>query len=122
MATLVPKQIAGPFEIITAGTADFTWAACSTDTDTFPCTGKEIIIVRNSNTGSTAYTFTVTSVVDEKNRERTEAYTLQAGDYAVFGMGLTTKQGWRNGTNIIIDVSNAEVLVAILKLPLDTLR
>ena len=121
MATLTPVTIKGPFETIGANAADFTWAAGSVSTDNFACTGKEITLVHN--TGGSPYTFTIVSVADEKNRTKDEPYTLAAGEYAVFGQGLTIKQGWRQGGGTIItDVENAAVEIAILTLPADALR
>jgi len=121
MAALTPVVIKGPFETIGANGADFTFAAGSVSTDSFACTGKEVILVFNS--GGSPYTFTVVSVPDEKNRSLDEAYTLGAGEYAAFGHGLTVKLGWRqSGGTVITDVENAAVKIAILTLPADTLR
>lgn len=117
MAALTPVTIIGPFAAVSAGAADFTWTAGDTGTDTFACTGREILLAYNS--GGSPYTITITSVDDQFGRsEDITAYSLAAGDYAVFGVGLTNSPGWKqtNGT-IIVDVENAAVKWAVLKLP-----
>jgi hypothetical protein len=118
MAALTPVTIIGPFTAVTAGAADFTFAAGSTGTDTFACTGRQILLAYNSD-GANPYTVTISSVNDEQNRAGDiTTYSLAAGDYAVFGIGLTNLQGWKqtNGT-IIVDVENAAVKWAVLTLP-----
>jgi hypothetical protein len=117
MAALTPVTIKGPFTAIAADGADFTFAAGSTGTDTFACDGRQILLAYNS--GAAPYTITITSVDDEKGRsEDIGPYTLAAGDYAVFGVGLTNAVGWKqtNGT-IIVDVENVAVKWAVLTLP-----
>ena len=118
-ATAITVQtIKGPFEAIAAGGADFTLAAGDVaNGNKFQCTGREILIVENG--GASPYTVTITSVDDEKGRaENITSYSLAAGDFAVFGVGLTNSQGWKqtDGT-ILVNVENAAVLVAVLRLP-----
>ena len=117
MPALTVQTIKGPFETIAAGGADFTLAAGATDGDTFQCTGREILIVFNS--GAAPYTITITSVDDEKGRsEDIATYSLAAGDYAVFGVGLTNAKGWKNASGLIaLDVENVAVKWAVLRLP-----
>lgn len=113
------QTIKGPFEAITAGGADFTFAAGTiTDGDTFVCTGREILIVTNTEVAD-AKTVTITSVDDEKGRsEDITAYSLAAGDFAVFGVGLTNSKGWKSTAGKVrITVSAATVKVAVLRLP-----
>ena len=118
MAALTVQTIKGPFDAIAAGGADFTLAAGSTDGDTFQCTGREILIAYNSD-GANPYTITITSVDDEKGRsEDIAAYSLAAGDYAVFGVGLTNAKGWKNSSGLVaVDVENVAVKWAVLRLP-----
>lgn len=118
MPAITIQTIKGPFEAITAGGADFTFTAGDTGGDTFVCTGREILIVYNS--GASPYTCTIASVDDEKGRsEDITAYSLAAGDFAVFGIGLTNSQGWKNTSTglVSLDVENAAVKWAVLKLP-----
>lgn len=117
MPALTVQTIKGPFEAIIANGADFTLTAGDTGTDTFQCTGREILIAFNSGAG--ARTLTITSQSDEKGRSLDiTAYSLGAGEYAVFGVGLTNSKGWKNTANLItVDVEHAEVKWAVLRLP-----
>ena len=119
MAVLTPVTIKGPFEAIAANGADFTFAAGSTGTDTIACNGRDIIIAYNSDP-TNPYTITIISEDDEKGRsEDITAYSLAAGEYAVFGVGLTNSTGWKDSVTglITVDVENAAVKWAILRLP-----
>lgn len=112
------QTIKGPFEAIVANGADYTMAAGTvTDGDTFVCTGREILLCRNINVA--AKTITITSIADETNRtEDIATYSIGAGEYAVFGVGLTNAKGWKSTAGTIrITVEHADVLVAVLRLP-----
>ena len=114
---LAIQTIKAPFATISANGADFTFAAGTiTDGDTFVCTGKEILLVKN---GTGTNTITITSVADEKARTGDiTTYSLGAGEFAAFGVGLTNSAGWKStGGTIRITVSSTEVTVAVLKLP-----
>jgi len=119
-ATAITVQsVKAPFAAITAGSADFTLAAGdAVNGNSFVCTGKELLIVNNSD-GALPYYVTISSVDDEKGRsEDITQYSLAAGDYAVFGVGLTNSKGWKQTSGVInIAVENAAVLVAVLRLP-----
>jgi len=112
------QQMLGPFAAYGAGLADFTFAAGTiTDGDTFVCTGREILLVQNSD--AAPQTITITSVDDEKGRsEDITAYSMAAGDFAVFGIGLTNSSGWKSSSGTVrITVSDADMKVAVLRLP-----
>lgn len=112
------QQMLGPFAAYGAGTADFTFAAGTiTDGDTFVCTGKEILVVQNTDAG--AVTITITSVADEKNRTGDiTTYSVGAGEFAAFSIGLTNSLGWKSTTGKVrITVSDADLKVAVLRLP-----
>lgn len=112
------QTMKGPFEAISAGGADFTLAAGTpSDGDTFVCAGRDILICQNTDSG--AQTVTVTSVVDEKNRTGDIAtYSIGAGEFAIFSIGLTNSQGWKSSAGKVrITVSDAKVKVAVLRLP-----
>ena len=112
------QTIKGPFEAITAGGADITLAASDPDNgNTFVCTGREILVVYNADVAEK--TITITSVDDEKGRsEDVTSYALAAGDYAVFGVGLTNSKGWKSSAGTIrITTNDADVKVAVLRLP-----
>jgi len=113
------QTITAPFAAITAGSADFTLAAGdATNGNTFICTGREILIVQNTD-GANPYYVTITSVDDEQNRaENITEYALAVADFAVFGIGLTNSKGWKSTAGTIrIDVENVAVKVAVLRLP-----
>ena len=115
---LTVQSVLAPFAAVGAGTADFTFAAGTiTDGDTFVCTGREVLLVNNTNVG--AQTITITSVDDEKGRsEDITAYSMAANDFAVFGIGLTNSKGWKSSAGTVrITVSSADVKVAVLRLP-----
>lgn len=114
---LTVQNILAPFAAVAAGAADFTFAAGTiTDGDTFTCTGREILVVFNNDAGAT--TLTITSVDDEKGRSEDIVYSLAAGDYAAFGVGLTNAAGWQSSSKTIrITVSDADLRVAVLRLP-----
>jgi len=115
---LTPQEIVGPFDAVTAGSLDITFAASDgTGGNSLACTGKEIILAFND--GTAAYTVTVDSVDDEKGRqEDITSYSLAVGDYAAIGVGLTTSKGWiQSGGVLHIDTNNVDVKLAALRLP-----
>jgi hypothetical protein len=118
MGALTVQTIKGPFETITAGSADVVFTAGSTDGDTFVCTGREILIAYNSD-GANPYTITITSVDNDKGRsEDITTYSLAAGDYVALGVGLTNAKGWKSTAGTIaVDVENAAIKWMVLRLP-----
>ena len=120
MGALSIQTMKGPFEAIAANGLDITFAAGTTGAgDTIAATGREIIVAWNSH-AVTAYSFTVTSVADEKNRTADiTTYNLDAGEFAFLGVGLTNQVGWKNGSGLIaVTVSNAAVKWAVVRLPI----
>lgn len=118
MPAISPQELNLPFATITAGIADFVWTAGNTGGDTFACTGREVLLFWNPAGGST-YTVTVTSQADDKGRTgHITTYSMAAGDFVAFAVGLTNEKGWKDSSNLInVVVSNAAVSVAILRLP-----
>lgn len=118
MTAITNQAMLNPWAAYGAGTADFVWTAGTTTPGVgITCTGNQVILVHNSNVG--AQTVTIVAQDDEQNRaESITTYSLATLDYAVFGVGLTNSKGWKktDGT-IMIYVSDAEVLVAVLTLP-----
>jgi hypothetical protein len=111
------QTLKGPFDTIGANDADVTFAAgTTTDGDTFACTGRELLIVKN---GAGTNTITITSVADEENRTGDiTTYSLGANEVAIFCVGLTNAAGWKStGGTIRITVSNIAVTVAVVRLP-----
>lgn len=120
MAAITIQTMKGPFEAVAANGIDMTFAAGTTGAgDTIAATGREIIIAWNSH-AVTAYSFTVTSIADEQNRTSDiTTYNLDAGEYAILGIGLTNSPGWKNASTglIAVTVSNAAVKWAVVRLP-----
>ena len=78
--------------------------------------GKTLVICQNTNATSTARTVTFTSAVDAFNRTGDiTAYSLSAGELGLFGPFKTV--GWSDAGNLDIDVSNAEMVIAVITLP-----
>ncbi len=112
------QTMLGPYATYGAGLADFTFAAGTiTDGNTFVCTGRELLVVQNTDAG--AVTITITSVVDEKNRTGDiTTYSVGIGEYACFSIGLTNAKGWKSTAGLVrITVSDADLKVAVLRLP-----
>lgn len=119
MAALTITTIKAPFEAIAANGADITFTAGSTGTDTIACNGRDIILAWNTH-AIDPYTITILSEDDEKGRsEDISAYSLAAGEIAVFGVGLTKSSGWIDSATglITVDVENAAIKWAVLRLP-----
>jgi hypothetical protein len=114
---LTVQNVTAPFAAVTAGSADFTFAASSLDGNTFQCTGRELLLVQNSDAGVT--TITITSVDDEKGRaEDITTYSMAAADFVVFGVGLTNSKGWKSTAGTIrVTTSDVDVKLAVLRLP-----
>lgn len=110
---LTRQEPVGPYPAtVAANDLDITWTAAVVGDATFACTGKELLLVHNS--GVSAATFTLTSVVDQYNRRAdVEGYSLGADEYAAFWYGNTV--GWRdsNGT-ATLDASSTDLNYAVI--------
>ncbi len=118
MAAITPTTIKGPFETINADGADFAWTQGDTDGDTFACTGRQVLLVKNTH-ATDPQTVTIDSVDDGQNRQADiTTYSLAAGEYAAFGVGLTNETGWKTAAGIVnLDCSSADIYYAVLTLP-----
>jgi hypothetical protein len=120
-ATVITVQdVLAPFSTSSgsAGAHDFTWAASSGSvTDAFTCSGRDLLLANNTDGG--ALTITIASVDDEKGRsEPITAYSMAAGDFAVFGVGLTNSKGWMDTSKkITVTTSGSNLKLAVLNLP-----
>src|SRR5687768_4495623 len=85
-------------------TLDFAFTAGESDNGyQYPATGREVVILRNTNVG--AQTFTLKSVADELNRTGDiTTYSLGAGEFAVLVPPLKGFQ--QIDGNIYIDISH----------------
>lgn len=83
--------------------------------NSFISTGREILIARNSAVG--AETFTVGSVVDDKNRDGDiTTYSVGIGEIAAFGP--VEIAGWQQADGTVyLDASDVGILFTILRLP-----
>jgi len=97
--------------------ADMVFEAGDVAGNTFVASGDDLILVLNSDP-TNPYTVTISSEIDPINNRLGDitAYSLAAGDYAVFGPFET--QGWADTTSglILLTVSNVAVKVCVIKL------
>lgn len=119
MATeLTPVSIPGkyPSTPLAALAAEFTPVATDLAGNTFKNTGKEIIVLQNTDVG--AVTVTITSQPDEKNRLGTiTAYSLPASGFAGFGPFPTL--GWNDAAGLLLFTSSdVDLLAAVLRFTL----
>lgn len=98
----------------TANAADLTMtAADAVNYEMVALTGNELVIAHN--TGAGARTVTISSVVDDLGRTGDiTAYSLGAGEYAVFGpFGL---EGWKQTDGkLYFAAEHAEVKLGVVK-------
>lgn len=114
---LVKTTALGPYgDYSVANAADLTMAAGDVaNKNDFPATGDDLVVAHN--TGGSAYTLTVTSAPDPYGRTKDiTAYSIGAGEYAVFGpLELT---GWVQADGkIYLEVNNAAIKLGVVKLP-----
>lgn len=101
---------------LAADSADFTWAnGDAVNGHQVPSTGRELVLVKNE--GVAAATVTIVSSPDERNRTGDiAAYSVGAGEYAVFGPFPVP--GWRQADGkLYIDVSSSDIKLAVIRLP-----
>jgi hypothetical protein len=99
-----------------ANSADLTMAAGDVaNKNQFAATGDEVVIAHNTN--GSAQTITVTSSPDPYGRTKDiSAYSIGAGEYAVFGPFELT--GWvQTDGKVYLEVSHADVKLGVVKLP-----
>lgn len=107
-----------PATPLVADSADLEWTAAGEDFAEgarFPCTSRELLLVRNDNAG--AQTVTITSEADEKNRlGDIEDYSVGIGEYAMFGP--FPRDGWADsGGYLNFEASAADMYFAVIRLP-----
>lgn len=106
----------GAYGSYAVNAADLTMAAADVaNKNQFTATGKDLIVAHN--TGASAYTVTISSAPDPYGRSGDiTAYSLGAGEYAVFGpMELT---GWmQTDGKIYLEAENAAVKFGVVALP-----
>jgi hypothetical protein len=98
-----------------ANSLDFTFSASdSANGNSFPASGKELLLVQNTDAG--AQSFTVRSVPDALGRSQdVTTYTMQTGEFAVFK--LDQQVGWVQADgNVYLDSSNNNIKFAVVRL------
>lgn len=101
---------------ITADTADIVFAVAGTYTDGegWANTGREILLAYNS--GASPYTVTISSVAYLGRVGDVTAYSLAAGEFAMFGP--FDPKGWNQADGMVYVVgSNALVKFCVIQLP-----
>jgi len=99
---------------LVADSIDIVWTAADvSNKNQFKLEQGDILLMWNS--GASPYTVTLTSIVDERNRTGdVPAYSLAAGDIAVFGP--LEQKGWKQTDGYMyLEASNASVKFAILR-------
>lgn len=116
--TLTPLSVAGPYPVlpVVADSLDFAFAAAdNTNGNDFIITGKELLLVQNSD--SSAHTFTATSVPDQLNRTGDiTTYSMAAGEFAAFS--FSNIAGWKQADGKVWLAANSNLIkFAVLRLP-----
>jgi hypothetical protein len=102
---------------VIAGDLAFTLTACdNVNGNSFKATGKEILIVQNSD-GAAPHTFSVTSVVDPFGRldSSLTGYSVPLNGFAV--INVNTLAGWRQADGTVqLACNNALIKFAVVQL------
>lgn len=118
MATLTVQTLKGPHPTtVAANSLDIAFTASTPGGDKFAATGREILVVSNSDPED-PYTFSVTSQPDSYGRTTSilTSYSLAAGETAMFWFGSIT--GWRDSSGFInLTSQNAAITYAVVKIP-----
>jgi hypothetical protein len=77
--------------------------------------GKTLVLFQNTGVGARTVTFTSQADVPYNRTGDISAYSIGAGELALFGPFKAV--GWSDSGNLDIDVSNAEVLIAVITIP-----
>jgi len=119
MAAIVVQSVVGKYPVtpLVANVADLTFAATELAGDTFPNSGKELIILRNDD--AAPQTITITSQVDEKNRLGSiSAYSVGIGEYAIFGP--FPPSAWNDPNTGLLNLlsSDVDLMIAVVRITL----
>jgi hypothetical protein len=111
------NTLKAPFADVAANELNLAWQTGTVPGETFTCTGREILLIRND---SGTNTVTITSVDNEKGRaENLAAYEITGSEIAVWTGGLTNAKGWKNSSGLITvaATTGTSVSFAVLRLP-----
>lgn len=116
--SLTPITVLGPYPSlpVSANGLDLTWtAADATNKNQISFNGPKLILAKNSH-ASTAYTVTLTSKTDNRNRTGdVTAYQLEAGDVMAFR--IDNAEGWQQSDGYVyLEANNASVQFAVINL------
>lgn len=115
--TLTKTTALGAYGSYTANAADLTMAAADvSNKNQFVASSGDLVIAHN--TGGSAYTVTVTSSADPHyNREGDiSAYSLGAGEYAIFGP--FKRPGWvQSDGYLYLEANNSAVKFGVVVIP-----
>jgi hypothetical protein len=113
--SLTPKVVVGGYGDYSIPSASLTMTAADVvNLNQFSASGNDLVIAHN--TGGSAYTVTITSTPDTFGRMNDiNAYSIPAGEYAVFGPFKLSGWAQTNG-KIYLQASNAAVKFGILAL------
>lgn len=114
---LTKTTLVGPYPSLqpAANSLDVTFtAADAVNKDRFLATGHDLLLAWNTD-GADPYTFTLTSVSDDKNRTGDiETYSLAAGEIGAFRL---KNPGWRQTDGYVhLEASNAAIKFAVIPL------
>jgi hypothetical protein len=114
---LVTKTTAlGAYAAYTGNAADLTMAAANVaDKNYFVAGGNDLVVAHNTGVG--AVTVTITSVADPFGRTGdVTAYSMAAGEYAVFGPFKNLGWAQSNG-QVYLEASSADVKFGVVAVP-----
>ena len=115
LCIITPK---GPYSEVSAGDLDFIFeAADDINGNAFPCTGRELILIRNSDETNAA-TVTISSAPDPYGRTKDiSTYAPDAGEFSAFWVGKTI--GWKQSDGMVyLDVAGTGTIeFAVLRPP-----
>lgn len=116
MARTLLTPINAPTPYATAGVAITFTAGDAVNGNAYRSTGREFVLARNTD-GTNPQTVTIHSEPDPFGREGDiTAYSIPANGFAIFGP--LPVEGWQQSDgNVWIDVSNALVQLAVIRLP-----
>jgi hypothetical protein len=77
--------------------------------------GKTLVLLHNTGVGARTVTFTSQADTPYNRTGDITAYSIGAGELALFGPFAVV--GWSDAGNLDIDVSHAEVKIAVITLP-----
>lgn len=115
-ALAAPLVLPNQSTVVVAGAQDVAFEASDAiNGNSTPCTGAELVLVRNTDVGAQTVSFTART--DSFGRSGSiAAYSLAADDVAVFGPFPV--EAWRQAADsaLHIDTSDASVELAVLRI------